>query len=440
MNMPHKSVKPKFNILITLGLLSLLAFSANTQALQSLDHIVAVINDSVITHVELQQRVKDFKRQMTAKGVNIPNDNVMQKQVLERILIDRIQMQLAKAQGIQIDDLTLNRMLEDIARRNKVTLDKLRISLQKDGISFEQYREQTRQDLIVSQLQKRMVFDRVRVSEQEIDQFLEQQAESGNNTSEKYHLAHILITTPEAASTEDITAARTKADSVLEKIKSGETFRNVALKFSEGQRALNGGDLGWRTAAELPTLFLNAARNLKKGESSQPLRSASGFHIIKLVDKKSQQHIVQQTHARHILIRSDAITTEEQVRQKMDELKTQLDNGKDFASLATEYSQDPGSKDNGGDLGWASEGNFVPRFEKVMNSLKINQISEPFRSQFGWHILQVLERRKQDETEQLKRNRAKLAIQKRKADVDLQLWLRRIRDEAYVEYRNNTKG
>lgn len=421
--------------LIKLGLLSLLTFSANSQALQSLDHIVAVINDNVITHVELQQRIKDFKRQMTAKGVNIPNEEVMQKQVLERVLMDRIQMQLAKAQGIQIDDVSLNRMLEDIAKRNKLSLDQLRISLNEDGINFDQFREQTRQDVVIRQLQRRMVFDRVQVSEQEIDQFLEQQEASGNNTSEKYNLAHILITTPEAASTEDITAARLKADSVLKKIHDGETFRNAALKYSEGQLALNGGNLGWRTAAELPTLFLDAARNLKKGDISTALRSAGGFHIIKLIDKQSQKHIVKQTHARHILIRSDAINSEEEVRKKMANLKKRLDKGEDFAQLASEFSQDPGSKDKSGDLGWARAGSFVPRFEKVMTSLKDNQISEPFRSQFGWHILQVLERREQDETEQIKRKRAKQSIQKRKADEELQLWLRRIRDEAYVEYR-----
>jgi peptidyl-prolyl cis-trans isomerase SurA len=436
MNMLYPFSKIK-SLKLSMGLTALLVFSANTQALQSLDHIIAIINDNVVTHVELQQRVNDFKRQMSAKGVNIPSNEIMQKQVLERILMDRVQMQLAKAQGIQIDDLSLNRMLEDIARRNKLTLDDLRISLKKDGINFEQFREQTRQDITIRQLQKRMVFDRVRVSQQEIDQFLEQQSATGNNSSEKYHIGHILITTPEAASTEDINAARKKADSVLSKINSGNTFRNIALKFSEGQRALNGGDLGWRTAAELPTLFLDAVRNLEKGKTSSPLRSASGFHIIKLIDKQSQQHIVKQTHARHILIRSDAITSEEQVRKKMTELKQQLDNGKDFSELATTFSQDPGSKDKGGDLGWASEGSFDPRFEKVMNSLKINKTSEPFRSQFGWHIIQVLERRQQDDTMQLKNDRAKMAIQKRKADEELQLWLRRIRDEAYVEYRTN---
>jgi len=434
MQYPFLNLK-SFKLIITLT--GLLIFSTNTQALKNLDHIVAIINDNVITHVELQQRVEDFKRQMSAKGVNIPGDDIMQKQVLERILMDRVQMQLAKAQGIQIDDLSLNRMLEDMASRNKLTLDSMRLELQKDGINFDRFREQTRQDITIRQLQKRMVFDRVRVSQQEIDQFLDQQTATGNNTHEKYHLGHILITTPEAASTENIKTARKKADNILKEIQAGKTFRNAALDSSEGQQALNGGDLGWRTAAELPSLFLDAVRNLEKGKISPPLRSASGFHIIKLINKESRKHIVEQTHARHILMRSDTITTEEQVREKMVELKKLLDNGKDFSELAAKYSQDPGSKNKSGDLGWASEGKFVPQFEKVMNSLKVNQVSEPFRSQFGWHILQVLERRQQDETDQLKNDRAREAIQKRKADEELQLWLRRIRDEAYVEYRTN---
>ena len=418
-----------------LSLLSLLTFSINIHALQKLDYIVAVVNDDVITHVELQERINDFKRQMSAKGINIPDDKTMQKQVLERVLIDNIQMQLAKSQGIQIDDIFLNKTIEDIARRNKISMDELRASLVDDDISFEQFRTQTRRDLIVHQLQKRMVYDRVRVSQQEINQFLERQSASGNNTNEKYHLSHILVTTPEAASTEDIKVAQEKANSLIEKINDGTSFRNIALKFSEGQHALNGGDLGWHTAAELPILFLNAVRNLNKDEISPALRSASGFHIIKLIDKESQKNLTQQTRARHILMRPDAITSSEQVREKMVGIKQQLDDGKDFAKLAKEFSQDPGSKDKGGDLGWAGKGNFVAQFEKVMNSLGIDQMSEPFRSQFGWHILQVLERRELDETEQLKLERAKLAIQKRKADEELQLWLRRIRDEAYVKYR-----
>jgi len=416
-------------------LLLLLLPCSPSQALQQLDYIVAVVNEGVITNQELQNRIKDFERQIKAKGSTIPDAKVMRKQVLERMLLDSVQMQLAKLQGIHIDDITLNRMLENIAQQNKRTLDDLRILLQSEGIDFEQFREQTRRDITIRQLQKRMVYDRIRISDQEVEQFLEQQKQSGKNANDKYHIAHILIATPEAASPDDIKKAYSTAEKAISLIKNGESFRNTALKYSQGQQALHGGDLGWRSAAELPSLFLNAISKLEKGEISTPLRSASGFHILKLIDKRSQQHLVRQTHARHILIRADKITTEEQVRKKMTELKTRLDNGEDFEKLAKEFSQDPGSKNNGGDLGWSSEGSFVPRFEKVMNSLKPKQISEPFRSQFGWHILQVLERRQQDETEQLMRTKAKAAIKKRKAEEELQLWLRRIRDEAYVEYK-----
>lgn len=424
------------NMLQKLILSTLLIITSLTaQALQSLDHIVAVVNEDVITHLELQQRIKEFTRQMKEKGIPIPDEKILKKQVLERMLIDSAQMQVAKSQGIHIDDLTLNKMLENLARNNQMTLENLRKSLTTEGINFENFREQTRKDLTISQLQNRMVFDRIRISPQEIDHFLEQEAKDGESSGDKYHLAHILIAIPEAASPEDISKSADKAKKIISIIEQGESFRNTALKYSQGQQALNGGDIGWRTAAELPSLFLNAAKTMKTGEISKPLRSASGFHIIKLIEKKTQQHLVKQTHARHILIRSDEITTEEQVRKKMSELKARLDKGEDFAALAKKHSQDPGSKVNGGDLDWSSEGSFVPRFEKVMNSLKINEISEPFRSQFGWHIVQVLERRQQDETQQLKRNRAKEAIKKRKSDEELQLWLRRVRDEAYVEYK-----
>lgn len=406
-------------------------------AAQTLDRIVAVVNEDAITHQELQQRIDDFERQMSLKGMPLPDDEVMRKQVLERMILDRIQLQLASTQGIRVDDLTLNRMLENIARNNKASLDDLRRSLQAQGISYSDFRERTRKDMIIRQLQQRMVLSRVRVSDQEIEQFLQQQQESGSAAGEKYHLGHILIATPEAASPEDIDAAFDRAQKALAHLKDGESFNDVALRFSEGREALNGGDLGWRSTAELPSLFVDALQRMEKGDVSSALRSAGGFHIIKLKDKKSSQHIVKQTHARHILMRADQITTEEQVRQTMKELRKRLKDGEGFAKLAEEYSQDPGSRNNGGDLGWRSPGEFVPRFEDVMNSLKINQISEPFRSQFGWHIVQVLDRRQEDATDQLKRSRAEDAIKKRKADEELQLWLRRIRDEAYVEYRTD---
>ena len=415
-----------------------LTSSSNLLAVQPMDHIVAIVNENVITHQELQQRIKDFKQQLLQRNASLPDDDVMQKQVLERMIVDDIQLQLAQAQGIQIDDLTLNRMLESVAQRNRTTLDDMRKRMQADGIDFDNFKEQTRKDMMIGQIQQRMVYARVQVSSQEIDQFMEQQKQSGS--SDKYHIAHILIATPEAAAPEDIAKAYDKAEKVIAHLKTGEPFQEVAQRFSEGRQALEGGDLGWRTAAELPGIFVDAIRNLKKGDISPPLRSASGFHIVKLVDKQTQQHIVQQTHARHILIRPDAITNDEQARQQLLDLKQRLDKGEDFSKLASEFSQDPGSKVNGGDLGWATPGSFVPQFEQVMNSLGINQISEPFRSPFGWHIMQVLERRQQDETAQMQRSNAEQSIQQRKAEEELQLWLRRIRDEAYVEYRNDSNS
>jgi len=355
---------------------------------------------------------------------------------MERMIVDEVQLQLAKAQGIQVDDLGLNRVLENIARNNKTTLEEMRRILQQQGVSYEMFREQTRRDLMIRELQKRMVFDRIQIPEQEVTQFIEQQKQNGGN--EKYHLAHILIATPENATPEDIKAAYDKAEKALASIQAGTSFREVALKFSQGRQALEGGDLGWRSAAELPPLFIDAAKNLNKGEVSTPLRSASGFHIIQLIEKQNSKVVIEQTHARHILLRSDMVTDDEQILKTLQSLKQRIDNGEDFAVLAKEYSQDPGSKNNGGDLGWASTGQFVPQFEKVMNSLKPGQISEPFRSPFGWHILQVLERRQQDNTEQQQRESAEQALRERKADEELQLWLRRIRDEAYVEYRGKT--
>ncbi|MDQ1363941.1 MAG: peptidyl-prolyl cis-trans isomerase SurA [Pseudomonadota bacterium] len=400
---------------------------------QKLDNIVAVVNDSVITAHELAVRMRDFNRQMTDSGVSLPDESVLRKQVLERMIVDEVQLQLARSQGIQIDDLGLNRVLESMARNNKASLDEMRRLLQQQGVSYEMFREQTRRDLMIRELQKRMVYERIQIPEQEINQFIEQQKQSGGN--EKYHLAHILIATPENASPEDIRAAYDQAEKALAHIQSGETFREVALRFSQGRQALEGGDLGWRAASELPPLFIDAARNLNKGDVSTPLRSATGFHIIQLIDKQNTKVVIEQTHARHILLHSDMVTSDEQILKTLQSIRQRLDKGEDFASLATEFSQDPGSKDNGGDLGWVSRGQLVPQFEKVMDSLKPGQISEPFRSPFGWHVLQVLERRQQDNTEQQQRDRAEQSLRERKADEELQLWLRRIRDEAYVEYR-----
>lgn len=417
-----------------------LTFSTALHAVEEIDSVAVVVNDNIISTQEIKNRLDDFKRQLELQGQSLPPEDLLKKQVIERMILDSIQLQLAKAQGIVIDDLSLNNALENIAKNNRSTLDNMRKMLESKGIRYEDFREQTRKDITIRQLQQRMIYSSVKVSQQEIDIFLEQQLQSGEAANDKYHLAHILVATPEAASPEEVSAAKEKANQVISKLKENISFNDVALRFSDGRHALDGGDLGWRSAAELPSLFLDAARSLNKGEISEPLRSAGGFHVLKLVDKQTQQHIVNQTHARHILIKADEITSNEEARKKLTQVKQRLDNGEDFAKLAAEFSQDPGSKNNGGDLGWATEGTFVPRFTEVMNSLKNGQMSEPFKSQFGWHIIQVLDRRKQDETDQVKRQKAEMAIQNRKADEELQLWLRRARDEAYVEYRIEING
>ncbi len=410
-------------------------FAGNALAIEEIDSVAVIVNENIISKSEIVSRLEDIKRQMKQQKKKLPPEKLLEKQVIERMIMDSIQQQLAKAQGIIIDDLSLNKALEGIAKNNRTSLDNMRRVLQSNGVKFETFREQTRKDLTIRQLQQRIIYSKVKVSQQEIDIFLEQQKQSGDAANDKYHLNHILIATPEAASPEDVAEALSKAQTVIAQLESGEAFGDVALRFSNGRNALKGGDLGWRNAAELPSLFLSAARSLKKDQHTKPLRSAGGFHILKLIDKKTQQHIVEQTRARHILIKADEITTDEDARKKLMEIKERLDKGESFSKLAAEFSQDPGSKNNGGDLGWAAEGTFVPRFTEVMNSLKAEQISEPFRSQFGWHIIQVLERRQQDETEQLIQQKAERALQNRKADEELQLWMRRIRDEAYVEYR-----
>ncbi len=430
-NMQHKQFYLLFLIFI-----SYFSFSSTASAaVEEIDSVAIVVNDSIISKREIDTQFNNFKRQLTLQGKKLPPDALLKKQIIERAILDKIQLQLASDQGIQIDDLTLNKSLEAIANNNRSTLDKMREMLEAKGISYKNFREQTRKDMIIRQLQQRMIYSRVKVSQQEIDIFLEQQEKSGDAANDQYHLSHILISTPEAASSQDISKALDKANMIIKKIDEGLSFNDAALRFSDGRHAIKGGDLGLRSAAQLPSLFLNAARSLKVGEHTQALRSPGGFHILKLEDKKTQQHIVSQTHARHILIKSDEITTDEQARDKLIEIKEKLNNGADFAKLAAEYSQDPGSKNSGGDLGWAAEGTFVPRFTEVMNSLKDGQTSEPFRSQFGWHIIQVLARRELDETKQVIRQKAERAILNRKADEELQLWLRRTRDEAYVEFR-----
>ncbi|MFV2004453.1 MAG: peptidylprolyl isomerase [Gammaproteobacteria bacterium] len=400
--------------------------------LKPLDHIIVVVNDDVITNTMLEDRVNDFRKQLELSQLSRIDPETLKKQVLERMIRDTIQLQKAKQFGITVDDLMLNRMLEQLAKSNNMTLEMFRETIETEGLNYARFREQTRDDVIIKQLQQRIIASKISVSDQEVQQYIEQN--ESQDTAVTYHLRHILIATPEAATPEDIDKAKQRADSVYQQITQGSQFEDLAIRESSGRNALKGGDLGKRKANELPVLFVNAVKDLSTGETSKPIRSASGFHLLQLVGSSNDQQMIKQTHARHILIRTSSEISDEQARKKLLELKHKIEDGKSFAELASEFSEDPGSKIKGGDLGWAGPGEFVGTFEDVANNLPVGQISEPFKTPFGWHILEVLEHRDHDKTKSNKENQARDTIRKRKADEELRLWLRRIRDEAYVEF------
>lgn len=429
----QKNYLERINSLTNLLVVVLLTSIGNVHAIEPLDRIAVIVNDDVITSREIEDKVGYYERQIRLSSGSVSDMEGLRKQVLERMIRDRVQLQQAAQLGIQIDDINLNRMIDAMAKKNNVTLGELRTTLEQEGIDFADFRSQTRDDLIIQELQKRMVADKVSVTSQELKQFLDSNAQQGKSGVE-YRLLHILVATPESASPEDVQLAGNKAEDLYRQLEDGEDFKKLAMRESDGSNALKGGDLGTRKANELPELFLQAIEGLRQGDVSKPVRSASGFHILKLEASSSNSEMVTQTHARHILIRTSADVDDEDARSQLLELKQRIEQGEGFGDLANEYSEDPGSKVKGGDLGWASPGMFVPAFERVMESLAINEISEPFKSQFGWHLMQVLERREVDLAKTMMEAKAMQAIRARKIDEELRLWLRKVRDEAYVEY------
>lgn len=438
---PHPNIRNAAHRLC-LALLALLlgapALAAPEATPMSLDRIVAVVNDEVITALELEQRMKTVQQQLQKQGTPLPPRNVLEKQLLERLIADRVQLQFARESGVRVEDSQLDKTLQRIAEENKLTPDALRQALENDGIIFSRFREDIRNEIIISRLREREVDNRVTVTDGEIDQQLETLAQQG--MEDEYQLAHILVRTPEQASPEQVEEKRRRAEQALAQLNAGADFGQVAASFSDAQDALEGGRLGWRSGGQVPTLFANAIRPLQVGQLSGVLRSPNGFHIIKLLDKrgKSLSLIVQQSLARHILVKTTEIVSENDARQRLVQLKERLDNGADFAELARLHSED-GSAAKGGDLGWLSPGDTVPEFEKAMNALALEKISEPVRSPFGWHLIQVLERRTEDIGKERQRLLARQEIRMRKADESYQEWLRQLRDRAYVEYRLEEK-
>lgn len=402
---------------------------------KTLETIVAVVNDDVITRTELDDRMHAVKDQLKNQSSPLPPDSVLEKQVLDRMILANLQLQLADHNGIRVDDETLNRTIDRIAEDNKLSLPEFRTLLEKEGYDFAAFREDIRHEIIINRLQQREINDKVMVTEQEIDKFLAAQRAQGNAGTE-YRIAHILIAVPDAASSERIQAARKRAEDVLAKLKAGANFQETAIAVSDGQQALKGGDLGWRKLGELPTLFVDPISHMKTGDISDLIRSPSGFHIIKLMDQRNDAiHIVTQTHARHILIRTDELTNDDAAQAKLRDLRQRSKNGADFGDLARKFSNDTASASNGGDLGWVDPGEMVKAFEEQMDKLVIGEISPPFKTGFGWHIVQVLERRRHDNTETFARSQARETIRQRKIEEELQSWLARLRDDAYIENR-----
>ncbi len=400
-----------------------------------LNRIIAVVNSEVITAVELETQMKAMKQQLFQQKVQAPPDNILRKQLLEQLIMTRLQLELAKETGIRVDDDQLNSTISNIASQNNLSLTEFRNVLEEDGFKFEKFREDIRNEIIMTRLRQRQIDSRVSVTEQEVNDYLVRSQAQGDSDNE-YHLGHILVATSEAASPEEVKEAQLKAEEILKKLNEGADFKEVAVASSDGQRALEGGDLGWRKGGQLPTLFSDIVIKMKKGDVSPIARSPSGFHIIKLIDQRNeQQHLVTQTKAQHILIRTDELETEESAVKRLNELRERILFGDDFAELARSNSDDKGSAAEGGELGWTSPGEMVPPFEQAMNSLKPGEVSEPFQTRFGWHIVQVLDRRAHNDTEEFKRSQARRLLQQRKAEEEYEVWLRRLRDEAYVEFR-----
>ncbi|HUJ01369.1 MAG TPA: peptidylprolyl isomerase [Usitatibacter sp.] len=399
------------------------------------DRIVAVVNDDVITQDELNERTALVTRQLERQGATLPASDVLARQILERMINDRVQLQLAKDEGIKVDDLTLDRTIERIAQENKMSVPDFRKALEHDGIKYTRFRDDIRNEILISRLREKDVDNKIVVTDAEVDTELAREAREANADVE-YELSHILVAVPPQASADQIEARRRRALEALEALRRGANFGQIAAQYSDAPDALQGGNLGWRAAGGLPTLFVDVLKRMKPGDVSDILKSPNGFHIVKLIDTRTKAATggVEQTHVRHILLRAHDGLSDAEARDRLEKLRQKILAGADFAEVARENSEDS-SASKGGDLGWVAPGDTVPEFERVMNSLKPGEVSQPFQTPFGWHIAQVIERRSEALSEEKKKAAARQAIRARKADEAYQDWLREQRDRAFVENR-----
>ncbi|MBS0365000.1 MAG: peptidylprolyl isomerase [Proteobacteria bacterium] len=415
--------------------------SAQTRELATrgelLDRVVAIVNDGVVLNSDLDSQIDLVTERLRQQKLELPPQNVLRQQVLERLVLQEVQMQRAKRAGITVTDENLNQAMQEVAKRNNISLSQLPEALAQQGIDYAAYRDDIRKEITLSMLRQRDVLQRITVTPKEIDHFLEKQSHQPSGASE-YNVSHILIAVGQEASQAQIEAAAQRAKEVYDKARGGEDFAKLAVAYSNSQTALEGGALGWRKGSELPTFLTDVVARLKPGEVSEPLRTPTGFHIVRLNEVRgaTAQAVENQVHVRHILMKTNELNDDATVRGKLLALRERIEKGEDFAGLAQTNSEDPGSAAEGGDLGWTGPGTFVPEFEQNIANLKDGELSQPFHTQYGWHLAQMLGHRRFDNSDEIKRRQAAEAIRASKADEETELWLRRMRDEAYVEFKS----
>jgi peptidyl-prolyl cis-trans isomerase SurA len=400
---------------------------------EMLDRIAAIVNDGLVLKSELDVQMSSVQKRLQEQKVELPSQSVLQQQVLDRLVMQEIQLQRAKHVGLTVTDEQLNGALQEIAARNKIPFDQLPTALQAQGVDYKIYRESMRKELTLSTLRQRDVIAHINVSPHELEQYLARQQSAAAN--EDFNVSHILLSLPAAATPQQLEEISHKAQDVAVRAGKGEDFGQLAIANSNSQTALDGGQLGWRKGTQLPQFILDLVVKMKPGEVSEPVRTPSGYHIVKLNERRSGEAavIINQIHVRHILMKPNELDDDETVHQKLAKLRDRIEKGESFAGIASTASEDPGSAPDGGDLGWSGPGTFVPEFDKAIADLKENEISEPFKTRYGWHIVQMLGTRTYDSTDDVRRQKAFAAIRESKADEETELWLRRLRDDAFVE-------
>ena len=427
-----------FKQILAQSLVALIILLVSLQAsaqIKVLDKIVAIVDDDVVLKSELDQRMDAIVAQLTQSGTQMPPEKILEQQVLERLISERLQLTMGYDSGVRISDEELNQAITRVAASNKISVAQYIEQVTLQGSSISAMRGEIRNELTIMRVQQGKVMRRIRISEQELDNFLKSE-EGRFVTSPDVNIGQILLSISSDSNRKSIDQVVGRADLLFNQIEQGADFRAIAIANSADQSALQGGDLGWRKMAQLPGVFIDAVEKLDIGEVSQPIRSAAGYHLIKLYERRGgEEQLVEQHFARHILIKPNQIRDQKTTINQLNELRKRSIAGEDFAILAKEFSEDPGSALSGGELGWSTPGMFVPEFEQTMSTIAVNDISEPFASQFGWHILQVTERRQQDFSSEILRNKAQSMLRQRKYEEELQVWLQEIRDEAFIEIK-----